>query len=733
MWNGLSGSSANLQQFLSRTSASRATLGTDDDERPTVQRISGWRRRQPDAGFTLIELLVVIIILGVLSSVVVFAVRGAGDKGADAAYATDAKTIRTAQEAFCAQNGRYASEQELVDEKFLSEDSEYHFTNFAPSGDTTAFGRCEGAGELDKSKFTITCNVAESGCGGGGALATGGTLVVGESFGIPTTNPAVSTSGAVHAYWEIMYNGLIALDGAGNPVPELATTVPTEANGGVTDGGRTYTFQLRNDVFWHDDDPAGTRRQFTSADVKFTFEKALLVHHGRTRNVAPFLQSWDPITQVASIDATLPFEVTFNFTDPYAPLLKQLNVTEAPILPAHRYTGNPTLAVLNANVIGTGPFKCADPAAATPCRSGSDAKVVKNPAYFRTGLPILDEIIMRPLADPTTRKNALRDGDVDWLWDVPEQFVSEIQGNSALMTASTQSLGGGANSIDTFIFNNTAPGDRRGQLGGPDPTGTPDFHPILGDVNVRKAIFHAINRPQVLAARFGVGKVAIAPISSELPQHATDIDFPALDTGAADALLDAAGWGGPRTTVGPNSNIRTALNHPREGLDPRVDDGDPLTIDFIIGSTAFDARMAVIDANLAAVGIDLNRLPVDANATNKVFIDRTFDTHIINLAQGYDPQIGIRRSYHSDQVAAVTFTNAAGYKNAVVDDAFDDGVRTLDPAARFALYHQFQVQVAQDLPMVPLIETPNVRGFDALCTGFKEYTGLFAESASCRR
>ena len=86
-----------------------------------IQRLSRARRRGPESGFTLIELLVVIIILGVLSSVVVFAVRGAGDKGRSNAIATDARTIKTAQESFCAQKGRYGTADELVAERLLSE------------------------------------------------------------------------------------------------------------------------------------------------------------------------------------------------------------------------------------------------------------------------------------------------------------------------------------------------------------------------------------------------------------------------------------------------------------------------------------------------------------------------------------------------------------------------------------------------------------------------------------
>ncbi|MGH2691553.1 MAG: ABC transporter substrate-binding protein [Actinomycetota bacterium] len=574
------------------------------------------------------------------------------------------------------------------------------------------------------------------------------TIVVGETFAVPPTNPAVNTNGSTHAYWEAMYNGLIGLDQDGNPVPELSPVVPTFGNGGITDGGRTYTLTLRDDVRWHDGVP------LEAADVKFTFEKALLPFHARARNMAPALQTWDPNARVASIDVVDVHTVRFRFSQPYAPLLRQLNVTEAPIIPKHKYEGlpasaydaqgNPTIAALNANTMGTGAFVFDHGVV-----NGPDAKVVRNADYFRSPLPYIDEIVMKPYPIDADRYHALLTGAVDWLWDVPNENVASLASDPNFRTAATQSLGGGPNSIDQFIFNLTVSGTgttsapnpddpaRYGQIGGNNPTLTAPAHPILGgylpdgktlDPNssgakVRRAISHAIDREAYLnIGRSGIGTVATAPISSELTFHADDIDLPGFDPALANQLLDEAGWGGSRTPEG----FRTSFGH------PTLADGQVLSLRMLQGSLIFTSRSQHIKSDLAAVGISLQVEIDTANASARVFTHRNFDTYILNYAQGYDPHVGVRRQYHSDQVSTTgTPNNAPGYKNPLVDADFDQAVQTLDSGLRFSMYHDAQERVAADMPYVWLIETPNVRGFIARCKGLLEYTGQFAELGYC--
>jgi peptide/nickel transport system substrate-binding protein len=385
--------------------------------------------------------------------------------------------------------------------------------------------------------------------------------------------------------------------------------------------------------------------------------------------------------------------------------------------------GCPSQTQADSIKIGTGPFMFSS--INTP--QAADGKVVKNPNYWKAGLPFLDGILMRPFTTDAPRTAALSSGAVDFVWDVPNPDVVTFQASSSFKTVATQSLGGGPNSVDQVIFNLRASGSTVASVA----NGTAAPHPILGDLNVRKAIFQALNRADYLnIGRNGIGTVSKSPISSQIFGSETDIPLPSFDPASANALLDAAHWNGPRTTCNGTANVRTALGH------PTLADGACLTIRFLQGSATFNDRVAVIKSNLNTVGIDM---PVTQNfatsgttATTQVFTNRDFDLYIVNYANGYDPHIGVRRQYAIDQISTSgTPNNAAGYRNALVDADFDNAVKTLDTTTRYSLYHDFQARVVADLPYVWMIETPNVRGFKAKCTGFQVYTGLFAESASC--
>ena len=65
--------------------------------------------RKNDSGFTLTEMLIVIVILGVLSGIVVFAVSAFNNDGVTASCKSDVKTVEIASEAYYAKVGKYAT------------------------------------------------------------------------------------------------------------------------------------------------------------------------------------------------------------------------------------------------------------------------------------------------------------------------------------------------------------------------------------------------------------------------------------------------------------------------------------------------------------------------------------------------------------------------------------------------------------------------------------------------
>jgi peptide/nickel transport system substrate-binding protein len=148
-------------------------------------------------------------------------------------------------------------------------------------------------------------------------------------------------------------------------VCDLCTAVPQP-----TDDGRTYTFKIRDGVRWHDGSP------LTAADVAASWEH--IVHP--PKGVLSPRQSWyEMVDEIEAPDpATVVFRLQFAtnaflpaLADPFTFIYKKAMLDQDP-----RWYEN--------NVLGSGPFKFA------AYETGQAIKGVRNPDYFRKGLPYLD-------------------------------------------------------------------------------------------------------------------------------------------------------------------------------------------------------------------------------------------------------------------------------------------------------------------------------------------------------
>jgi peptide/nickel transport system substrate-binding protein len=504
----------------------------------------------------------------------------------------------------------------------------------------------------------------------------GGILVAAISQDPGQLNPAITTAGAVHSASELMYNGLVEIDENGKLVPELAESWTVSSG--------DYTFRLRKGVSWHDGKP------FTSADVKYTFEDPLPKFHARAR--ASLLDA------VKVIETPDPLTVIFRFYKPYSAFLQQLNVTEAPILPAHLYAGtDASRNPYNLKPVGTGPFVF------DSYKPGAELRLKANANYFKAGLPYLDGVVLRVIPDAGNQLIALEAGEVDFLYGVNGADLSRVKANKSLSTLETLTNPGGSNCIMSMSFNLEKP--------------------IFADQRTRQGILQGLDRKQFLdRILFGQGKVASAPIASGIPfAYAKDLKIPGFDKVAAARLLDEAGW----KQVG-GSGTRTAQSV------SGVRDGTQLRFRFLSFPT-FALYGQLIKAQLGEIGVDVQLETADnAPFADRVFVRRDFDTNVISYCNGTDPEIGVRRMYDSAQIGPVAFSNSSAYRNANVTKLFEDASTSSSVSFRGSIYRKIQEILVEDLPYIWLVETTATRVFRSTCSGFSE-SGHFAEAASCKK
>jgi peptide/nickel transport system substrate-binding protein len=163
----------------------------------------------------------------------------------------------------------------------------------------------------------------------------------------------------------VIYKQDVAQNSLDSIVPDLAASWAWSAD------NKALIFKLKEGVKWHDGKP------FTSSDVKCTFDTLMGKSAQKFRKNPR--KSW--YDQVNDVTVNGDFEVAFNLKRPQPALLALLASGYTPIYPCHV-----SPAEMRVHPIGTGPFKFVE------FKTNESIKLIRNPDYFKKGLPHLDGI-----------------------------------------------------------------------------------------------------------------------------------------------------------------------------------------------------------------------------------------------------------------------------------------------------------------------------------------------------
>lgn len=465
----------------------------------------------------------------------------------------------------------------------------------------------------------------------------GGTFVVGAGTEPRHLNPNIVASLATKLVANPMLNKLVGMAQDLSPTPDLAKSWTQ------SEDGKVFRFELEEGAKWHDGKP------FTSADVKFTFEKVLFPLHAAGKAVQPFVEA---------IETPSEHVVEFRLSKPVDMFMTVVSQSGY-VLPAHVYAeGDIMDHPANSALIGTGPFRF------DSWSRGQELVMVRNEQYHRKDQPYVDRIVARFIPEASSRVRALEVGEVDYVVyiDLPPSSIADLKSNPEVTVTSKGHEAWG--SIVELIINNEKQS--------------------FGDVRVRQAITHAINRDFInQAAYFGLGRVAKSSISSDLGwPYTADVKQFEYDPAKAAKLLDEAG-----VTAGAGGKRFSAS----------------ITVAQTFAAGVKAAQ--IIAEQLGAVGIDISVEAIDlAAAADKVYVQRNFDFYIQSLITGPDPAFGYQTQFHSSNIRPVPYTNGAGYRNAEVDAWFDEAATSEDRARRAEIYKQIQARLAEDAPVVWLYE-----------------------------
>jgi peptide/nickel transport system substrate-binding protein len=235
-----------------------------------------------------------------------------------------------------------------------------------------------------------------------------------EMAGIASLDPAAARS--FENIWVInqLFNGLVQMNDSLRVEPSIAKSWS------ISKDGLTYTFNLHNDVFFHDDNcfANGKGRKVIANDFVYSFNRLLDARFSSATSLLSNVDMNDNSGFVALNDNTF----IIHLTKPFTPFIRILTMKYFSVIPKEAVTkyGED----FRRNPIGTGPFKL------KMWEEGSKMVLIKNNNYFEfegnTRLPYLDAISISFIKDKETSFLGFLEGSADMVSGVDAINTDEV-------------------------------------------------------------------------------------------------------------------------------------------------------------------------------------------------------------------------------------------------------------------------------------------------------------------
>ncbi len=516
----------------------------------------------------------------------------------------------------------------------------------------------------------------------------GGTLVFAGAGDPASLDPSQTSDGESFRILQQVYEPLVDL--APGTVDELVGVLAESWTGGPED--TEYVFTLKEGVTFHDGTPFNAEavvRNFERWDNFAEEFQANAYYFGAVMN------GFGENNLLESVEASGEHEVTITLSEPsptflYGIALTPFSIVSPAVLDATS-ADDPTASTLGTEVVqgGTGPFILQDYV------PDDSAVLVRNDGYHGEHNAYLERLIIRPIADPAARLQALQGGSIQGFDLIAPGDRAAVEDADGLQLVNRESF-------NTLYL-------------GVNPTATENGP--LADLAVRQAVAMAIDREALIDPFYGGGgSVAdcfLPPTSGWFDGVCGSVTPVEFDPAGAEQLLADAGFDESNPAV-------VNFWYPTEVTRPYMP--DPRGLHEAITTMLEDVGFQV-EPGSAVWGTEY--VPAAQNGE--------YDLHFLGWTGDYDDPsnwYGVHFGFQEGEPAAQFACNPDG-----LDEAIQTAEATLDEAERAAAWGEVAALVHEDVCFTTLVHgdtgiavTDQVQNYVANPTGSESFLDIWLAS-----